>query len=123
MITTRMWPTGRWAVVAAALYYLALILISSVPGPELPKVETPGLDKLIHLIFYAGLGWLLAGSGWSLPTVLLVGALAGAADEGFQLMVPGRDASLLDWIADGVGVMMGAWARQRWVPVGMIHER
>ena len=77
-------------------------------GDRLPA----GTDKLAHGALYLILGLSLAwgkgrtGSnvGWVL--LLLMGVGYGALDEWHQSFVPGRDASVGDWMADSVGVML-----------------
>lgn len=110
-------PEGRWAAGLAGLYYVALLSLSSIPGPELPQANLPGLDKLVHVGVYAGLGWILGGIGWPWPGLLFFGAMAGAADEIYQLSIPGRQASVWDWLADTLGVGAGLWLRARLAPV------
>ena len=41
-------------------------------------------------------------------TVLLAGVF-GVLDELYQLLIPGRDASYQDWVADVIGVCLGSW--------------
>lgn len=77
-------------------------------GPAWAEVN----DKLVHLGLYSVLGATLAwagarGRGRSAVTLLLAGAGYGALDEWHQALVPGRDPSLGDWIADAVGVVLG----------------
>ena len=102
------------------LLYAALVFgLSSVERPQ--DLLPPGLlslDKLIHLGEYGVLGALLAralaaggrtgarGFAWALA----LGALYGASDELHQALVPGRDASVLDWAADAAGSALGAAA-------------
>ena len=89
----------------------------------------PAGDKLVHLGLYAVLGGLLARGRrhhrrrlqgnpagqaslgeedpWLHAALILVGALYGASDEWHQSFVAGRDAALLDWVADLSGVTLG----------------
>ena len=76
----------------------------------------PHADKLVHAAIYALLAiaalatsaaWRIS---WSVKLGLAVwGALAalGALDEATQLLVPGRSADVLDWVADGLGALLG----------------
>ncbi len=70
-------------------------------------------DKLAHAAEYAILGYLLyRGLGWAKGTWILawgISVLYGLSDEIHQSFVPGRDASVWDFIADAVGAMAGAW--------------
>ena len=41
---------------------------------------------------------------------LALGLGIGAADERFQSIIPGRDCSLFDWMADAGGLILGQLA-------------
>lgn len=82
---------------------------SDAPGPG------AGWDKLAHAAVYCVLGLLCLrachgglGPLRTGPTLLaLLLALGyGAFDELHQSRVPGRDASIADWVADAAGVML-----------------
>lgn len=69
-------------------------------------------DKLVHATLFALLGWLAARSWldkrqrwWALVGLLLL----GVATELLQSLVPGRSASVGDWLADAVGLVCGFW--------------
>ena len=107
-----------WA--PAFLYMVLIFVISSLEQPPLPMPEFEWLtiDKLYHFIEYVVLGTLLA---WAFvkarPSVVpskliwLVAAalsiLYGASDEWHQTFVPGRFATLADWVADALGSVAG----------------
>jgi len=102
-----------------AVAYLALVFgISSIPQSTLSQAVFKISDKMAHLAEYTGFGLLLTvafrGSlrrapRWVLMVVVVVvGASVGALDETYQLTVPGRERELLDWVADVVGVFIGA---------------
>ncbi len=95
--------------------------LSSIPGPKFPKVDFFQLDKLIHVVVYAGLGALicralqLSGQGAaplqvrrSVILTTLLAALFGMMDEMHQLFVPGRKADWRDVLADLIGGGLGA---------------
>ena len=96
-------PAALWAAV------LFLLSESSGLGLDLPA----GADKLIHgglfLILGLFLAWGKGRSGSSVSGLLffLIGVGYGALDEWHQCFVPGRDASVGDWVADSAGVMLG----------------
>jgi VanZ family protein len=107
------------AFLPAALYAAVLFALSAQPNP-LPFLP-PELflqDKLLHGLAYTVLGALLVpgfrGAGCSARSaVLLAVALAsvyGATDEFHQSFVPGRNADVLDWVADTLGAALGAAA-------------
>ena len=109
---------------APPLLYMALIFaVSSMKQPPLPmpKFEWLTIDKLYHFIEYAILGGLLARAFvkakpsvvpsqliWGLAAVLSI--LYGASDEWHQTFVPGRLATLADWVADVLGSIAGVVA-------------
>ncbi len=104
-----------------SLLYMALIFgVSSMEQPPLPmpKFEWLTIDKLYHFIEYAILGGLLAWAFvkarppfvpsqtiWVLAAVISI--LYGASDEWHQTFVPGRFATLADWVADALGSIAG----------------
>ena len=67
-------------------------------------------DKLVHASLFALLGWLalrswlLARQRWWVVAGLL---LLGALTEALQSQIPGRSASLGDWLADATGLAVG----------------
>ena len=82
--------------------------------PDLPGPSwLPYGDKVGHLGLYAALGatlaWGRASSGSRIPHVLLIllGLLYGVSDELHQRFVPGRNSSLADLAADGIGTVVG----------------
>lgn len=103
----RWWPALGWA---------ALILgMSSVPGSRLDEVGLQLPDKLVHTVEYAVLGALMfraAARGHSARRALLVAVLftasVGAIDENYQRLIPQRETSAKDWVADVAGAVIGA---------------
>ncbi len=95
----------------AALWAAVLFLLSELQG--LGVGLPTGADKLVHGGLYLILGLSLAwgrgrtGSDLAWVLLLLVGLGYGALDEWHQSFVPGRYASVADWVADGAGVMLG----------------
>ena len=84
---------------------------------DLPS--TPGGDKTAHLAAYAIMAALFArafwfGTAWT-PRSLFIAAASvsigyGAFDELHQYFVPGRFASIGDWVADAAGAVLGTLA-------------
>ena len=102
-----------------ALAYMGLIFyLSSKPALEVPPLF-PHQDKVFHLCEYFGLGFLLAfatAAGHTRNRFIAAFALAavyGITDEIHQSYVPGRDASVFDWLADTVGAWLGAFGYLR----------
>lgn len=98
---------GLWTPV---ILYVALIFL--VSGSSLPSGPGAGWDKALHAAAYCGLGLLClrASHGGLRPlcfgatvVALILTAGHGAFDEWHQSRVPGRHASVADWLADVAG--------------------
>ena len=100
------------------LYLTIIFFLSSLPGKEIPDVELPYFDKILHLLEYAVLGFLLMRglknselkfSNTSLIIFAVIfSVLYGLSDEFHQSFVPNRDASLLDVLFDCIGGAVGS---------------
>jgi VanZ family protein len=106
----------KWGPVA--LWAAVLVLLSSVPGTDLPPL--PGQsDKLLHAAVYAILGalWLrglrLTWPCWGRARAVLIAAilsaLFGISDEFHQAFTPRRTPDWHDLLADAIGGLIGAW--------------
>lgn len=101
------------AALLLAAYWLALFVATHLPMRD--GMPANGVDKLFHVAAYAGLALMLATVGglWNGPSwrsylgILVLIAAYGALDEWMQLHVPGRNAHVLDWVADLVGGTAG----------------
>ncbi len=103
-----------------SLAYAGLIFALSAQSDPLRFLPPDVLlqDKLLHAIEYSALGALLvpalqlAGRSPGAALVLAAGlaSLYGASDEIHQSFVPGRNADVLDWVADTLGGALGAVA-------------
>ena len=93
--------------------YLFLILIgSSIPGKSVPTVFALTWDKLLHVIeyFFLGiLGFRAYENRYKYITIMIsmFGIIFGCIDEMWQSLIPGRNPSYYDVIADGIGVILG----------------
>ena len=102
--------------VLAAGWMALIFLLSSQPRLPVPMLFN-GMDKLAHVLCYGILVFLLARSlvppeVTSGKRVLLLTILVtayGMTDEFHQSLVPGRDASAWDVMADGAGGLVVAW--------------
>jgi VanZ family protein len=102
---------------ALILYWIILLLATSLPGPSLPDIG--GGDKVKHFAAYAVLTMLLTLAikvqdkkpGLKKYAFLLsvgVASFYGMADEIHQMFIPGRNCEFLDWIADTAGALIGS---------------
>lgn len=108
-----------------AVYWAGIFVLTHLPAPVVRRMVPNVWDKLAHFLMYFLLAALLGAAlvltfprRRSIPLwVLLIGFLYGAMDELLQPFVR-RDATLLDWVADALGVwaaVMLLWVLQRFV--------
>ena len=122
---------GPVCAYAAVIFYLSSL---SHPEQHLPLV-THFSDKVLHTVEYAVLGALCYRAlrvsrrdVWrqqAIPLAVLFASLYGISDEIHQLLVPFRESSWLDWVADTIGGTIGAIAMQRVLglkPVSSVPE-
>ncbi|MFN4238414.1 MAG: VanZ family protein [Vogesella sp.] len=93
----------------------------------LPTVNPP-YDKLVHAVAYGSAlllaGWSLRPTFWRCLVLALLGMAVGAGQEWHQSWLPGRVASVEDWLADVAGLLVGlllcwllsCWQRRRPTP-------
>jgi VanZ family protein len=106
-----------WLVyIPLTIYWIILFIATSLPLQRLPSVGFN--DKINHFLAYfilavfVNLTLIYQRKSRFLfkkaPLVtIIIGLLYGAIDELHQILVPGRFAETLDWIADGLGTIVG----------------
>jgi VanZ family protein len=98
------------------LYAGLIFVLSSVAlPPSAPEILSA--DKLLHLLEYAILGYLIARAGRNTPAwkisrhfrvfAVCAATLYGFSDEFHQSFVPGRQVEMMDVLADGIGAFLG----------------
>jgi len=93
------------------IFFLTIILGSSIPGKSVPNLYIFSLDKSLHVIEYFILGFLLFKSLINktlFPGLLclLLGTSFAIVDEIYQSTVFGRFPSSFDVIADSMGLTL-----------------
>ena len=93
------------------LFFLTIILGSSIPGKNIPSSYIFSKDKLLHIIEYFLLGFLLFNSligKTNFPGLLclFLGVVFAVMDEIYQSTVIGRFPSSFDVIADFIGLTL-----------------
>ena len=102
--------------VLAAGWMALIFLLSSQPRLPVPMLFN-GMDKLARVLCYGILVFLLARSlvppevtsGKRMLVLTILVTAYGMTDEFHQSLVPGRDASAWDVMADGAGGLVVAW--------------
>jgi surface polysaccharide O-acyltransferase-like enzyme len=121
-----------------AVGYAALIFALSSSSLDIEELRPVfDYDKLLHLVEYYILGYLLMRVFTTSPVsslaenavlaTILVGILYGASDEIHQSFVPGRDCSLWDFLFNAAGVTLAAvtfsFVRHQLGPVRALENR
>ncbi len=89
-----------------------ILILTSWPSPQV-STKVAWSDKIVHFSVYAVLGHLVAralAAPRSRATLLAAVAgmcVFGMLDEVHQAWIPGRDASIADWMADLLGATVG----------------
>ena len=100
-----------WQILMAALFFQSSI--SQIP---ITDIGIDWFDKILHFVVFGILGFLMARSLkyanfkqlnsnfviWS----IIICSIYGAMDEIHQLYVPGRFATVGDWVADVLGIIV-----------------
>lgn len=100
---------------------IVILIGTSWPGISVGPDTPVGFDKVVHFSMYAVLAALVLRATTSYRRVstavlvVLVLSAFGAADEYHQAFIPNRSASILDWVADTLGVIAGVLA-VRYIP-------
>lgn len=96
-----------WRHAAFCVCVLAILVLSLIPvGPEMP---TTGWDKTNHLLGFGVLA-VLGLRAWPRRALrVALGLMAlGALIEGLQSLTTYRTAEWGDWLADALGLLLGA---------------
>lgn len=98
------------------IYWVILLILTSLPSGMAVTVDVS--DKVNHFGAYGLLSVLLfltmnfqikypflkKNANW---ITVLIASVYGILDELHQMLVPGRSAELLDWLADFSGALLG----------------
>lgn len=107
-----------WAYVFIWMGFISAL--SSIPGEELPTVDLPYIDKIVHFLEFFILGALMVraffspkaenSSRYIVTRVILsvaIAALYAVIDETHQHFISDRTADLFDFLADFIGSTLG----------------
>lgn len=111
----------------AIAFAILIFVISSIKTLSIPEMGIEWADKIAHLIEYGIFGFLVVRAFYFYPKLrnptkvyllaIILTLIYAAGDELHQSLVPGRYASVTDWIADGVGVLIGGMIFRWWHPL------
>jgi VanZ family protein len=111
-------PGWQLHVLPAALYLVVAFVTGSLPSSAMGPVDLQTKDKLLHFLGFWLMQWTHARAlrfmhpGWSEAQVLFASfgtaTVAGGLLEAWQFLLPHRTADWRDWLADGVGALLGA---------------
>ena len=107
----------RIRVALLVLYVAMIFFVSSRPYLQSPGPRFKLKDKVAHVVEYSVLGVLLfwgigftasRSRGVTFLFLVAVGAAVAGLDEIFQSAIPGRRTDVFDWVADAIGIALGA---------------
>ncbi|MGY2064829.1 VanZ family protein [Blastococcus sp. SYSU DS0619] len=112
--------TAVGGALARAVFALAVavsLVVLFAPGSDVPSAP-PGVDKVVHLLVFAGLAVTGRWAGVPLAPLAVALVLYAAGSELVQGLTPlARSASVVDAAADLVGVAVGlalwSWRARR----------
>ena len=117
-IARRMTPLLQWLrrpVVRALVWTLGILVAVTVPAATVPTAPPDiGIDKGVHLVMFAGFGWLWMRAlqerslWWRGLVVGGVGLALALGTEALQhVALLTRQGSLYDALANGLGLVLG----------------
>ena len=103
--------------VLAILWMVLIFITSSIPSEEFPDVEFWGCAKLVHLVYFGVLYYLLEKvlrQQTRFPSLarrpvlvaFIFTILYGVSDEVHQLFTPGRHGQATDVLIDALGALI-----------------
>lgn len=107
--------------IAVPLMWAAIVFwlhVGRIPSPDNSSWLPPHADKLVHFGMFLILGfcharaWLYikhSSMKFLYLFITITSLLYGATLEWLQSMITYRGADIFDWIADGLGSLMGTW--------------
>ena len=96
------------------LYSILIIIGSSISSTSIPDKILLTPDKLLHFFEYLFFGifcFRVVNNRFSYPIICVsfLSFLFGIVDESWQSLIPGRDPSFFDLIADVIGGVVGSF--------------
>jgi len=108
----------------AVLLTILIFVVSSFPLKQVDLHSELGIDKLIHIVEYAVYSISISTALITFPDTILrrklylftiiISMVYAASDEIHQAFVMGRNCSWLDFIANAIGIILGAYLFKKW---------
>lgn len=105
---------SRFRFILLVTYWILGFVATHMPLRDSGEVLIPNLDKIAHFVLYLFLSLLMAfwlgtrrNTRLTIQLTVLVCFLYAILDEGGQVLVPSRHASVYDFLADCAGVLCG----------------
>ena len=97
--------------ISAVIFLILITIGSSIPGSNIPELYIFSSDKILHILEYSILGYLLVNilndkTNYPGLVTIFLGFLFGIMDEIYQSTVLGRLPSSFDVIADVIGLTL-----------------
>ncbi len=98
------------------IYWLILFILTTLPSSSAitigvsDKIEHFGAYGLLSVLLYLSLYFqekFVLLNKYPAAFTIIIAAFYGFLDEVHQLIVPGRSAEILDWLADFLGAVLG----------------
>jgi len=109
-------------IVTIGIFYLSTASPSALPLPEMPKIE--GLDKIVHLLMYATLTFVLVleatrknNIGYYLLVILFPILYGGLLEIIQHYFCPSRTGDWFDFLANTIGVLIGYLAARQFLKI------
>jgi len=102
------------------VYFIAILVVSTIPGGAIPDIEILSFDKLLHIIEYFILAFLMINvtkiiTFKSILIIIIIGIAYGGFNEIWQGAIAGRYASIYDAIANGIGMIIGSFVTVKYL--------
>jgi len=96
----------RWWWIALSLYVVGIFLVPTLAAHS-GTAAASSLDKVYHAAEYFGLAVLATTAARQRSRAFLLCVLIAVVDEAHQLLLPLRQADVLDLAADAAGIVLG----------------
>ncbi|MGD8477524.1 MAG: VanZ family protein [Burkholderiales bacterium] len=107
-----------------AALLMGVVVLAGAEQVAQTSLFPPPYDKAAHFVYYGVMAgfWAHAFGIQRLWVALVLAPLVGTLDEWQQIFIVGREASVWDWTADVVGVLVFVYVYRWWAMRGRSWE-